>query len=61
VQAGLWGGCAAAIALAGVSMLAERRRDRRTNPDRVGFMPWTLILIFSILSAAVLAALALKA
>jgi hypothetical protein len=42
-------------------MLAERRRDRRTNPDRVGFMPWTLILIFSILSAAVLAALALKA
>jgi hypothetical protein len=34
---------------------------RRTNLDAVGFMPWSLILILTLIGAAVFAALALKA
>jgi hypothetical protein len=57
---GLWGYCVAALGLAGISILAERRRDNRVDPDKVGFMPWSLILIMSLISAAILAALAIK-
>ena len=56
----LWGWCAAAVVMAGVSTWAERRRADRRDPDRVGFMPWSLLLILSIIVAAVLAAVALK-
>jgi hypothetical protein len=56
----LWGGCAAAVALAGVASWAERRRANRSDPDAVGFVPWALVLILSILAAAVLCAVALK-
>ncbi len=57
----LWGFCGAAIALAGVSAFADRARVRRSNLDAVGFMPWSLILILTLIAAAVFAALALKA
>jgi hypothetical protein len=57
----LWGGCAAAVALAGLASWADRRRAGRSNPDAVGFMPWPLILILSILAACVLCALAIQA
>ncbi len=60
MQVGLWSGCAVAIALAGVSIIADRRRNHRADLDRVGFMPWPLILILSILIAAIFAAVALK-
>jgi hypothetical protein len=56
----LWGGCAAAVALAGLASWAERRRANRSDPDAVGFVPWALVLILSILAAAVLCAVALK-
>jgi hypothetical protein len=56
----LWSGCAAAVALAGVANWAERRRVNRSDPDAVGFVPWPLVLILSILAAATLCAAALK-
>ena len=59
LQVTLWTGCAAAIGVAGLSAWAERRRARRTNLDAVGFMPWPLIMILSILIGAVFAASAL--
>lgn len=46
--------------MAGLASWADRRRVNRSDPDAVGFMPWPLVLMFSILAAAVLAALALK-
>ncbi len=57
----LWGGCAASLAVAGLSAWAERRRANRTDPDAVGFMPWSLLLVLAILIAAVFAAIAIKA
>ncbi|MDR6852988.1 hypothetical protein J2Y54_002508 [Sphingomonas sp. BE123] len=49
------------VALVGVSGLAEWRRGRRRDLDRVGWMPWTFIQIMALLLAIVGAALALKA
>lgn len=59
MQVTLWTGCAIAVALALLANWAERRRARRTNLDAVGFMPWPLIMILSLLAAAVCAAFAL--
>ncbi|MFM5914720.1 MAG: hypothetical protein ACKOPR_08250 [Chakrabartia godavariana] len=50
-----------ALGLAGLSAWADRRRARRRNLDAVGFMPWALILILSMIAAAVCAAVALHA
>jgi hypothetical protein len=60
-QTGLWGVCAAAVGVAALSIFADRRRNNRSDPDDVGFMPWPLILILSLLAAALSAAVALKA
>ena len=56
----LWELAAGAITLAIVAGYADRRRARRTDPDRVGFMPWTLITVMAVLAALVLTAFALK-
>ncbi len=61
MQVTLWTGCAAAIGVAGLSAWADRRRARRTDMDAVGFMPWPLLLILSMIAAAVCAAIALNA
>lgn len=60
MQGSLWIGVGAWVALAAGSALAERRRARRVDLDRVGIMPWTLIQLLSVLGAVVTAALAIK-
>lgn len=56
----LWIATLAALGLAALAGVADRRRNERDDLDRVGFMPWPLILILALLAAAVLAALALQ-
>jgi hypothetical protein len=48
-------------ALSGISIVADRRRHRRTNIERVGFMPWTGISVLSIMVTLLSTALAIKA
>jgi hypothetical protein len=43
----------AAIVLAIVSGVAEYRRQRRDDLDRIGLMPWPLIQIVSLMVAAI--------
>jgi hypothetical protein len=57
----LWAQLALAMsALAGTAAFADARRMRRTNFDRVGFMPWTSISMLAITGAIISAAFALK-
>ena len=51
---------AAALALALVAWIADRRRLRRSDPDAVGCMPWTAIFFFSLLAAVLLLGLAAR-
>lgn len=60
MQGPLWIGVGAWLALAAGSSLADWRRTRRRDLDRVGLMPWTLIQVMAILGAVVTAALAIK-
>jgi hypothetical protein len=53
-------GCGIATAVVIFSVFADRRRFKRTNPDKVGFMPWPLIMIFAMIAAASFASAALK-
>ena len=59
-QAQLWWTAGIAIALAAFAALAEYRRNRRRDLDRIGVMPWNSIQFFALLVAFVAAALALK-
>jgi hypothetical protein len=59
-QAWLWWTSGVSAAMAALSALAEHRRNRRRDLDRVGWMPWNLIQILAFLGAIVAAALALK-
>jgi hypothetical protein len=43
-----------------VAILGERRRMRRTNLERVGFMPWPLITVLASLLFAVFAGMAVR-
>lgn len=47
--------------LALAARLGDRRRMRRSNPDDVGFMPWTGLFFWAMLSACVLLGLATRA
>jgi hypothetical protein len=60
MQAGLWGTSLIAFGIAGLSAFAERRRSKRANLDRAGFMPWDLVLVLSLMAGVTFAALALK-
>ena len=50
-----------ALATALAAWIGDRRRMRRSDPDAVGFMPWTSVFFWSALAALVLLALAGKA
>jgi hypothetical protein len=60
MQVPLWIGVGAFVAVAAGSGLADWRRAKRRDLDRVGWMPWTLIQIMAVLGAVVTAALAIK-
>ncbi|ODP36722.1 hypothetical protein [Sphingomonas turrisvirgatae] len=60
MQGPMWIGVGAWLTLAAGSGIADWRRTRRSDPDAVGFMPWTLVQILAILGAVVTAALAIK-
>jgi hypothetical protein len=51
----------AAALLALVSIFADRRRNRRTVLENVGFMPWTGISVMATLVTVMSVALAIKA
>ena len=52
--AAFWGGLFFLIAL--ICMLMERRRSRRREINRVGWMPWTgLFLVFAVFGGGLLA------
>ena len=59
-QAQLWWTAGIAMALAAFAALAEYRRNRRRDLDRVGLMPWNFIQLFAFLAAIVATALALR-
>ena len=59
-QAMLWTAAGASAGVAVLAVLADRRRDKRRNLDRPGWVPWALIQMIAMLLAAVAAALALK-
>jgi hypothetical protein len=50
----------AALLLALIAWLGDRRRMRRSVPDAVGFMPWTALFFWALLAACVLFGLAAK-
>jgi hypothetical protein len=57
----LWAAAGALFALAAVATLAEHRRRRRRDLDKVGLMPWNFIQVIAFMGAFVALALALKA
>ncbi len=60
VQAWLWGAAAGAISLAAAAALAEHRRTKRRDLDRVGWVPWNAIQIIAAIAAAAAMAVALQ-
>jgi len=49
-----------AAALAVYAWVADRRRIKRADFDRVGFMPWTGLFFVSLIAAVMLLGAALK-
>ena len=49
---------AIALAFAVIAWLGDRRRMRRSDPDAVGFMPWTDLFFWALLAACILLGLA---
>lgn len=52
------GGLALLVALA--AWLGDRRRMRRSDPDAVGFMPWTSVFFWAVLVALLVLGLAVQ-
>ena len=59
-QAGLWAGAGVAMATAVIAGVAEYRRGKRKDLDRVGIMPWNAIQIFAFLVAMIAVIFAVK-
>ena len=59
MQVGVLGGAAACVAVAAFGVIAEHRRTRRRNPDRVGVVSWTTVQLVALFAAVILAALAI--
>jgi len=53
-------GLSAAV-VAAIAWNGDRRRFRRSNLDKVGFMPWTLIFFVALLAAIFLLGVAARA
>ncbi len=60
MQSHYWGLSLAWVVLGAFAAWRDRRRNHRTDLDRVGWVPWPLVLILAILGAATCAAIALK-
>jgi hypothetical protein len=57
----IWSSVAAAGALViFISAVADRRRQKRINFEKVGFMPWTGITVFAVMVTLMATALAIK-
>ena len=50
-----------ALAVAVLAWFADRRCMRRSDPDAVGFMPWTAVFFWALLAVIALAGLAARA
>lgn len=50
----------AAAFLAAIAWYADRRRIRRVELDRVGFVPWTGVFFFALMAAVLLLGMAGK-
>jgi hypothetical protein len=59
-QAALWTVAAAFGCLALLAVLADHRRAKRRDLDKVGWVPWTAVQIASIIAAAAAVAVALR-
>ena len=42
-----------ALLLSGFASLAERRRTNRKDIEKVGFMPWPMIMVLSLLAGVI--------
>ncbi len=61
-NAGMWGAiAAAALAVAVIATLGDRRRRLRSVPDRVGCMPWATVFLGAMFLAVIAGLFALKA
>lgn len=60
MQARLWSGAAACAVLAVASGIAAWRRERRTDPDRVGAIDWTTVQFAALFCGVMCAALAIS-
>lgn len=59
-QVQLWTMAGASAALAAFSCFADWKRQRRSDLDRVGFMPWTSLSLIGIVATMIFVALAIK-
>ena len=56
-----WTGVSLILAMVVViSSLADRRRHKRADIEDVGFVPWTMITVLSVLGTVLSTALAIK-
>lgn len=55
VQQELWVCAAVCLALAGLALLGQMRRQRRRDFDSVGFMPWQTVQFLGVLGALMFA------